>query len=497
MDRLLFFVKMARKRTTAGGRIALLLSLLFGKTAGAQFIDTSDDRVKTPLELAWKRIGTLKPRNTKEIAASRITVGCETLDRDFTNFNAYKAYLPPLGVKKIRLQAGWAKCEKTKGVYDWTWLDEIIDFAAANGLEPWLETSYGNPVYEGGGARGLLNSMMTSPEGFAAWDRWVDALVARYKDRVKEWEIWNEPDHPMQSNSPETTAELNIRTAERIKRLQPDAKIAGLALATHTDTLWLGRALKVFADRKKLDLFTWISYHSYAFRPEQSYRGVASFKRTLARYSPALLLRQGENGAPSTYIPSYALDKYYWTEYSQAKYDLRRLLGDLGRDVETSVFTIIDIRYAGNPVVMNKKGLIESDTSKAAIRPKVAYYAVQNLASVFDNSLALHPGFSYATTSPESVSVFGYEQKGTQNHVVALWLDGGVPSNSFQTKPLTLTLTNVNFQSPVWVDVLTGRMYEIPQNQWRKTGPSYTFTDVPLYDSPVLIAEKSVVLKNR
>ncbi|MCY7351414.1 MAG: hypothetical protein LH606_12225, partial [Cytophagaceae bacterium] len=322
----------------------------------------------------------------------------------------------------------------------------------------------------------------------------VQALVNRYKNRVKEWEIWNEPDHPMQNNSPETTAELNIRTGEIIKRLQPEAKIAALALATHTDTVYLSRALKVFDEKKKLDLFTWVSYHSYAFRPEQSYRGVSSFKRTLARYSPTLLLRQGENGAPSTYIPSYALDKYYWTEYAQAKYDLRRLLGDLGRDIETSVFTIIDIRYAGNPVVMNKKGLIESDTSKAAIRPKVAYYAVQNLASVFDNSLELLPGFSAKTIASESVSVFGYQQKETKNQAITIWLDRGTPSNAFKTKPIDLTLPDANFQSPVWVDLLTGRIYEIPKNQWSKTGNSYTFTGLPVYDSPVLIAEKALVL---
>ena len=171
----------------------------------AQFIDTSPDRVKTPLQLELKRIGSLQPRTTTEIKSSRITVGCETLNRDLAVWDNYKAYLKPLGVKKIRLQAGWAKCEKTQGVYDWKWLDDIIDYAVANGLEPWLQPSYGNPIYPGGGGKGLLNSLMTSPEAYAAWDKWVEALAVRYKDRVKEWEIWNEPDHPMQKISPETT----------------------------------------------------------------------------------------------------------------------------------------------------------------------------------------------------------------------------------------------------------------------------------------------------
>lgn len=463
-------------------------------SASAQFIDTSTERVKTPLQISLKRIGTLKPRSTTAIESSRITVGCETLDRDYTDFNAYKSYLAPLGAKKIRLQAGWAKCERVKGQYDWKWLDEVIDYAVANKLEPWLETSYGNPVYEGGGGTGLLNSLMTSPEGYAAYDRWVEALVTRYKDRVREWEIWNEPDHPGQKITPEATAELNIRTGDIIKRLQPDAKIAALALATHTDTVYLSRALKVFANRKKLDLFTWVSYHSYAFRPEQSYTGVASFKRQLAQYAPKLLLRQGENGAPSGYIPSFALDKYYWTEYAQAKYDTRRLLGDLGRDIETSVFSIIDIYYDwGKDAVLNMKGLIQSDNTKAAIRPKVAYYAVQNVASIFDNRLELVPNARLTTTATESVSVFNYQQKAGKKQLITVWFDGKTPTNLFRTTPIDITVENGNFSTPVWVDLLTGHVYELPQSSWRKTGSTYTFKHIPVYDSPVLIADRSTL----
>ena len=474
-------------------RVLLIVAGLGLGQTNAQFIDPSDDRVKTPLSVNLKPIGTLKPRSTKDIESSRITVGCETLDRDFTDFDAYKAYLPPLGVKKIRLQAGWAKCEKVKGEYNWQWLDDIINFAVANGLEPWLETSYGNPIYEGGGRTGLLNSLMTSPEGYAAYDRWVEALVTRYKDRVKEWEIWNEPDHPMQKITPETTAELNIRTADIIKRLQPDAKIAAFALATHTDTVYLERALKVLADRNKLDLFTWVSYHSYAFRPEQSYKGVAAFKRILAKYAKTLQLRQGENGAPSGYIPSYALDKYYWTEYSQAKYDMRRLLGDLGRDIETSVFTIIDIRYAGDTPVLNMKGLIQSDLDKTVIRPKVAYYAVQNLASVFDNQLELVPKYKATTTAKEPVSIFGYQHKAGKKQLLTVWIDGKTPNNLFQTTAVDIIIENGNFDIPVWVDLMTGKVYDIPKNGWSKTGSTYSFKNIPVYDSPVLIADKAIL----
>ncbi len=465
----------------------------------AQFIDTSADRVKTPLAISYKQIGTIHPRSTKEITSSRITVGCETLDRSYTQFDAYKDYLPPLGVKKIRLQAGWAKIEKEKGVYDWAWLDSVINFAMANHIEPWLQASYGNPIYNGGGGVSLLNSMMTSPEGYAAWDKWVSVMAHRYKDRVKEWEIWNEPDHPMQKNEPETVTNLNIRTAEIIKSIQPKAKIAGLAFASNSNREYLDRFLKVIADSNKLNLFTWISYHSYNWRPEDAYtdNAVLGLRKVVQKYSPTLLLRQGENGAPSTYIPAFALDKYYWTEYTQAKYDMRRVLGDLGHDIETDVFTIIDVYYDYHNAnsVLNTKGLIESDTTKAAIRPKVAYYAIQNIASIFDSDMQLNPRFTFNKSNKASISVYGYESAKSHNQLITLWIDSVMPTNSFKTTPASLTFEGVHFNDPVYIDLMTGHIYEIPKSDWSMSANSYTFKNIPLYDSPIVIGERKLFMK--
>ena len=114
------------------------------------YLDDSDDRVWTPLNVPFKRIGTLKPRGASEIKDSNWTLGCEGLDR-WGNFENFRAYINPLGIKTIRLQAGWAKCEKEKGKYDFAWLDDIIDYAVTNGINVLLETDYGNTIYEGGG----------------------------------------------------------------------------------------------------------------------------------------------------------------------------------------------------------------------------------------------------------------------------------------------------------------------------------------------------------
>jgi len=173
----------------------------------------------------------LKSRSTNEIESSNWLLGCETLDRDFADYDQYKEYLVPLGIKLLRMKAGWAKTEKTKGVYDWTWLDNIINDATNRGLKPWLQTSYGNTIYSGGGGANLGDGIPVSKEALEAWDNWVAALVSRYKNQVSDWEIWNEPNFGDNTiNSPEMIASFNIRTAEIIRSIQHDAKISGLSM---------------------------------------------------------------------------------------------------------------------------------------------------------------------------------------------------------------------------------------------------------------------------
>ena len=93
------------------------------------------------------------------------------MDRDYTLFSQWREHLAPLGAKQIRLQAGWAKCERQPGIYDFAWLDDIIDGVIGSGVEPWLQTGYNNPLY--GGEEGLFSHMPTSDEALAAWDEWA------------------------------------------------------------------------------------------------------------------------------------------------------------------------------------------------------------------------------------------------------------------------------------------------------------------------------------
>ncbi|MCQ2433542.1 MAG: beta-galactosidase, partial [Clostridia bacterium] len=99
------------------------------------------------------KTGRIAPFSSKEVPFSRLGIGFEKLDRAvFDPAKAYD-YVGALGVKPIRLQSGWARTEKEKGIYDFQWLEEIVDALLARGLEPWVCLCYGNGLYDENAAK--------------------------------------------------------------------------------------------------------------------------------------------------------------------------------------------------------------------------------------------------------------------------------------------------------------------------------------------------------
>ena len=496
----------------------LMMAVLCGVTsafAGMELapIDTSADRVKTPLKVDMERIGTIRPRSVSEIRDSNWTLGCETIERGYADFWQYADYIAPLGIKTIRIQTGWARCEPEKGRFDFEWLDKIVDFARSKGVNVLLETSYGNPIYPGAGGWDLGAGFPTSEEGLAAWDRWIETLATHYKGRVRDWAMWNEPDirnpalpgHEV-AKTPQDIAVFNVRTAKIIRKVIPDSRIAGLSLAT-VRAEFFEDCLKTMGEDVRL--FDWFIYHGYAVAPESSYDSVEKLKAVLKKYHPAAKMRQGENGCPSELATRFAMSGVAWSEYSQAKWDMRRMLGDLGHDVESSVFTICDFNHVGREI--NRKGLLRANAGKKVLAVKRAYYAVQNVVSVFDSNVTR---IAEPAITNVDISVAYYEYRNRSGlPIYAFWSCGRPerqnssanprerryvtvylrPEDSFETRPTVFTVKGQPMKDPVWVDLLTGRIYAYPKGNMREVDGETFYIDVPVYDSPCLLTERAAL----
>jgi hypothetical protein len=382
------------------------------------FLDQTHTRVQSALKPDLKRIGTLIPKSVDEIETSMWSLGCETLDRDLANWDAYKGYLQPLGIKRIRLQGGWNRTEKKKGEYDFAWLDRIVDDAIARGLEVCLETSYNNRLYEPRGATGPGGQLPAGEETLAAWDRWVEATARRYSAKgVKEWMMYNEP-NLNKKNTLEQIVANNIRTAAIIKRVDPDARIGAFVLA--------GLNLKMLEDlltevnaQGKTELFHWAIYHGYSGNPDRLNASMVELNAMLKRVAPNIRPWQGEAGCASEEV-QYALSGIDWTEYSHAKWNARRMLCDIGHDVESSVFTISDLSYHKD--FISRYGLLKTNPDNSIIKVKTAYYTVQSVVSVFNDALARVPDYELTIAgTDEDLTWFAFRDKQSGLDVVTLW----------------------------------------------------------------------------
>ena len=473
---------------------------------------TGDDRPLSPLEPGLVEIGRLRARSATEVGHSNWTIGCEVLDRDYANFWEYCEFIEPLGIKTVRLQAGWAKCEPKPGEWNFGWLDKIVDYLRSKDLEVILETSYGNPIHPGGGNWDLSGGIPQGEDGLKAWDNWVDVLSKHFADRVAYWAMWNEPDNNRKVNTPRSVAAFNRRTAKTILKNIPNARLQGLSLGGN-DPEYFEDCLKELARTGDVDLFETYIYHGYEIAPEMSYPMVAVKRDILAKYSRTARLRQGENGAPSEMIDFFALWNNPWSEYSQAKWDMRRMLGDLGHGYESSVYTMSDFRHRGEKIRSpNNKGLIRANANRETIAVKRAYYAVQNVAGLFDASVSLAAPAA-ATNTDITVQFFDYRKRvGAKTYpLFAFWTCGHMapkpvwtsikpadlvldrPGDLFVTRPTVIDWKGSSFEDPVWVDLLTGRVYAFPKENMLVHSAGITFIDVPVYDSPVVLTERAAL----
>ncbi|MBO4341101.1 MAG: beta-galactosidase, partial [Bacteroidales bacterium] len=107
--------------------VALAALVAFSAFAGDLKKSVTWDKLRThPAPL--KVIGEVASAPSSLDRPSFWSVGCETLDRDFAQFDSFIEYMGETGVGYARLQSGWAKCEpKKKGKYDFAWLDHQVD----------------------------------------------------------------------------------------------------------------------------------------------------------------------------------------------------------------------------------------------------------------------------------------------------------------------------------------------------------------------------------
>jgi len=457
-------------------------------------------------DFGLKKLGKVASKKSTEIKSSRLGIGFETLDRDMWDVGAAWPVLEDLGVKWARVQTGWAKTEKEKGVYDFLWLDEIVDKLIERGVQPWLSVSYGNSLYtleatpDGAGFPPIFTKIERD-----AWEAYVVALTNHYRDRITHYEIWNEPDCSgffKPKVNPIHYADLVKMTATAIKGIQPKAIIITGALGQGMGIAGLSFLSGCF-EEGMAEYSDIISYHGYKYMPEQ-YIGqeFPAFKRLINKYKPELKYWQGETGCPSKNPPkcTMALNKMTVSEGIQQRWMSRRIFLELGHDAAMiNYFTMGDFgKYllGGDLGFSSHKGLLRLEDGTR----KPAYFTLQCLASLLHDPIKVADGLaSFRLESGDSDNAIIRAQAATAYQVNlvrddvpvhAWWLTEAVEDDPdwkaatfYYWLDKSLTLTN-----PVLVDPSSQEVYELEIN---KDIPE--FKNMPISNSPLILTDRSIV----
>ena len=458
-----------------------------------------------------KAIGKVKPIHSSQVKFSKCGIGFEKLDRCV--FDPSKAYdkVAATGVKWIRLQSGWARTEKQKGVYDFSWLDDIIDNLVTRGLQPWLCLCYGNGVYDDD-AKKVFGAVGCPPikteEQKTAWHNYVVALVKRYHGRCQWYEVWNEPDgqwcwkHGVNATE---YGQFVIDTSKAIREADADAKVI-FGSFCHRSLDWLTELLESGA-ANYADALT---YHAYDPFEEQSYERVRAIRSLCHAYNPNLKIIQGETGTQSRSDGAGALHGGAWTPLKQAKYLARHAIADFINDVMfTSYFSCMDMIEALNGTVGDKSTYLdygyfgvlgatfnEDGVATGEYTPKPSYYALQTIASIFKEefSLAELPILSCPTISNRIMRVNDkftdgiYSQgfrKPNGSYAFAYWKASELLTTSYES---TITIEVAAMPEKMeLIDLVDGTIYEIPEKQIETQGKYRKLLNIPLRDYPLLL----------
>ena len=470
------------------------------------------------------KIGQITPKKSSEIRHSRIGLGFEKLDRDV--FDPKKAYpfVPLSGVKWARLQSGWQKTERVKGVYDFQWLDDIVDNMIAAGVEPWICLCYGNDLYTDYAAQyfGAVGCPPTrTPEEREGWANYVKAAVSHFKGRVHYWEVWNEPDGKWcwkTGPDPKELGEFTIATAKACKEADPTCEVIGFVLCkfgnfvAEDGTTASQSFIEALAETGCCEYLDGISYHAYMTEEDgflEAYRVQDEIRR---KYNPKLKIFQGESGTQSRSDGMGALRGGAWTELKQSKYLLRHLIVDLGLGVEfTSYFSCMDMIEALNGLTGQVNtyldygyfGVVGADFDENGVAsgeytPKMSFKALQNLCSVFCNEyqaakLPVTPVVEYSPRMLANDFDFANARwygftKPNGSSAICYWNPTNILTETYEGT-ISIRVPEYRFASEIaLVDLLDGSIYKIPEEMIaHEPNVTLKLSHLPIFDHPMML----------
>jgi acetyl esterase/lipase len=466
-------------------------------------------------------LGKLRDIPAAEVRQSGVSIGFECLDRDLFDPELCYDQIAAIGVKNARVQTGWWKCEREKGVYDWTWLDGIVSNLASRGINVWFNVGFGNKLYMedtfGEASVGFV-PIHYGPECEEAWRIFCRALAKHFKGRVDHFEIWNEANGKgfWRPKDPEPVgyARLIKITADAIREEQPEARCGACVMGFPQSYL---QELKKQGALAKLDFF---SLHPYDPVPEQYWPSRVAWLRDLFRGAGRggrdVEVWQGESG-----FASWTPEKYWQprsireSERAQAVWLLRRFVLDFSLGLElSSYFQTADMMKKSYQMGASEQGARkvarQGVLNGLTYTPKPSYRALASIAAVFRDGVRHVEGRHFkalqgdvdqqsgsdALKENDAVRCVTFARGRTPYYFYYMPADpqkGWTDKTARTTLEISLHGDLDLMREPVLVNMLTGDVFACGLRGTLDIPDTIFVDNLPLSDTPLLVCDRSAI----
>jgi len=159
-------------------------------------------------------------RKYREDSPFAIDVAASWFFRNEKDLKAASEVVRLAGISCVRDRFSWSGIEPEKGTYRWGWYDRSATIQHDAGLTVY-QIFHDCPRWASGKKDHRYAPIKPSDMG-----DFFRNMVRHFKDRVKYWEIWNEPDIKMfYVGKPEEYAAALKATYPEIKKADPEAKV--------------------------------------------------------------------------------------------------------------------------------------------------------------------------------------------------------------------------------------------------------------------------------
>jgi hypothetical protein len=389
-------LKPGGERTTAKiPPVALPAGLRF---AEASFTLEVPDQAVAPVQACW--LAPVPPRDDARLQPeSPFGMGVYLCRYGGSDLEEVARKARDAGVKWSREDFSWDRIEPRPGEFRWDYYDRLLDTANRNGVTVYAIVGYWTSW-----------SKNYTSEGVDQYVGFLRQLVRRYKDRIHQWEIWNEPNIFFWQGPKELYAEMLKKSYAAVKEEDPTAQVLGISTAG-IDFGFIDKMLKLGTP------FDVLTIHPY-----RKVLDDAAFIADLKKVSDQVKLPDGTRRPVwltemgwATHVPHHVLKQDFEpvTWRAQAELIARTYLCSIVSGVEPRTFWY-NFRNDGDDPFYFEHTL---GTLRRDGRPKPAYLAYATLASVLDGMK--HDG---AVEAGEGVFAHRFvSTRGDGREVIAVW----------------------------------------------------------------------------